>query len=135
MSPLTRSSSTCAIEGCPGASSPTVAAGASTTRTLSRGRTATTRSTSRDLVGAGEAEPFLYFYAFFDRAAFEQLEGETLILYGMLCESVDYARGISESLKAKSLMGLATSSRAALAISATTYSSRLRPCARSMRTA
>lgn len=55
----------------------------------------------KDLADAGEPEPFLYFYAFFRRAAFEPPAGEALALDAMLRESVDYARGVSESLKAQ----------------------------------
>jgi len=55
----------------------------------------------KDLADAGESAAFLYFYAFFRRGAFEQPVGETLTLDGMLRESVDYARGVSKSLKAQ----------------------------------
>ncbi|MEI8308723.1 MAG: Eco57I restriction-modification methylase domain-containing protein [Chloroflexales bacterium] len=55
----------------------------------------------KDLVEANDPRAFLYFYAFFRRAAFEPPVGDALTLDGMLRESVDYARGVSESLKAQ----------------------------------
>ncbi|WP_129629880.1 Eco57I restriction-modification methylase domain-containing protein [Candidatus Oscillochloris fontis] len=53
----------------------------------------------KDLAEANDPEAFLYFYAFFRRAAFAPALPETLTLAAMLRESVDYARGLSESLK------------------------------------
>ena len=53
----------------------------------------------KDLAEANDPVAFLYFYAFFRRAAFEPPLGDRLTLDGMLRESVDYARGVSESLK------------------------------------
>ncbi|PDW02016.1 Eco57I restriction-modification methylase domain-containing protein [Candidatus Viridilinea mediisalina] len=53
----------------------------------------------KQLSDADEPEPFLYFYAFFRRAAFEPALGATLTLEGMLRESVDYAHSLSASLK------------------------------------
>jgi hypothetical protein len=55
----------------------------------------------KDLADANDPEAFLYFFAFFRRAAFAPALGEALTLDGMLRESVDYARGVSESLKAQ----------------------------------
>ena len=55
----------------------------------------------KDLVEAAEPAPFLYFYAFFRRVAFAPPVDDLLTLDGMLRESVDYARGVSESLKAQ----------------------------------
>ncbi len=55
----------------------------------------------QDLAEANKPEAFLYFYAFFRRAAFAPAVGDALTLDGMLRESVDYARGVSESLKAQ----------------------------------
>ena len=55
----------------------------------------------KDLANGGEPEPFLAFYAFFRRAAFDPPVGDALTLDGMLRESVDYARGVSDSLKAQ----------------------------------
>ncbi|PDW03637.1 Eco57I restriction-modification methylase domain-containing protein [Candidatus Viridilinea mediisalina] len=49
------------------------------------------------LVDAGKQEDFMYFYAFFRRAAFEPLG--PLALATMLQESSDYARGVSENLR------------------------------------
>ncbi|HVB22051.1 MAG TPA: TaqI-like C-terminal specificity domain-containing protein [Ktedonobacteraceae bacterium] len=48
------------------------------------------------LLASGDIAAFLYFYAFFRRAAFEQ---QPLGIAALLKESVDYAQGISESLK------------------------------------
>lgn len=54
----------------------------------------------KQLADANDADAFLYFYAFFRRAAFEPaLSSTALTLEGMLRESADYARGVSESLK------------------------------------
>jgi hypothetical protein len=53
----------------------------------------------KDLADAGDADAFLYFYAFFRREAFEPPLGERLTLEAMLRESVDYARGVSDSLQ------------------------------------
>ena len=53
----------------------------------------------RDLADAGDAHAFLYFYAFFRRAAFDSPLADALTLEAMLRESADYARGVSESLK------------------------------------
>ena len=53
----------------------------------------------QELAEANDPEAFLYFYAFFRRAAFAPAVGDALTLNGMLRESVDYARGVSESLK------------------------------------
>ncbi|MFN8470236.1 MAG: Eco57I restriction-modification methylase domain-containing protein [Caldilineaceae bacterium] len=59
----------------------------------------------KTLCDAGDLEAFLYFYAFFRRAAFEPQPptgvggGLELTLASMLAESADYARGVSESLK------------------------------------
>jgi hypothetical protein len=55
----------------------------------------------KELADGGEPEPFLYFYAFFRRAAFDAPVGDALTLDGMLRESVDYARGVSDSLKSQ----------------------------------
>ena len=55
----------------------------------------------KDLADANNPETFLYFFAFFRRAAFDPPVGDALTLDGMLRESVDYARGVSESLKAQ----------------------------------
>ena len=55
----------------------------------------------KELVEAADVGAFLYFYAFFRRAAFDPPLGEALALDAMLRESVDYARGVSESLKAQ----------------------------------
>ncbi|MBX0328120.1 hypothetical protein K2Z83_10565, partial [Oscillochloris sp. ZM17-4] len=55
----------------------------------------------QELADSNEPEAFLYFYAFFRRAAFAPALGDALTLDGMLRESVDYARGVSESLKAQ----------------------------------
>ncbi len=48
------------------------------------------------LLASGDVAAFLYFYTFFRRAAFEQ---QPLGVAALLKESVDYAQGISESLK------------------------------------
>ena len=48
------------------------------------------------LVEAGDAEAFLYFYAFFHRSAFEP---GPVSLDALLKESAAYARGVGESLK------------------------------------
>ncbi len=48
------------------------------------------------LLASGDVAAFLYFYVFFRRAAFDQ---QTLSVSALLKESVDYAQGISESLK------------------------------------
>ena len=48
------------------------------------------------LLALDEVEPFLYFYAFFRRAAFEF---GPLSLDAMLAASTDYARSVSESLR------------------------------------
>jgi hypothetical protein len=48
------------------------------------------------LVRSGSAEDFLYFYAFFRRAAFED---EPLGVEALLGESTDYARSVGDSLK------------------------------------
>src|SRR5215211_6276314 len=48
------------------------------------------------LVEAGDAEVFLYFYAFFHRSAFEP---HPLGVAALLRESADYAHAISESLR------------------------------------
>ncbi|NJN15147.1 MAG: hypothetical protein HC822_02020 [Oscillochloris sp.] len=53
----------------------------------------------KDLVDADDPQIFLYFYVFFRRAAFDSAPGTTLTLDAMLRESVDYARGVSDSLK------------------------------------
>lgn len=50
------------------------------------------------LVEAGDAEAFLYFYAFFHRSAFEP---GPLSLDALLKESAAYARGVGESLKSQ----------------------------------
>ena len=50
----------------------------------------------RDLVESGSAEDFLYFYAFFRRAAFEDYP---LSVGALLKESTDYARSVGDSLK------------------------------------
>jgi hypothetical protein len=50
------------------------------------------------LLQAGRVEDFLYFYAFFRRQAFEP---GTLSLDEMRATSVDYARGVGNSLKAQ----------------------------------
>ncbi|WP_129670827.1 Eco57I restriction-modification methylase domain-containing protein [Candidatus Chloroploca sp. Khr17] len=55
----------------------------------------------RQLVEAGDVDAFLYFYAFFRRAAFNPAATEPLALEAMLRESSAYARGVSESLKAQ----------------------------------
>ena len=55
----------------------------------------------KELADANDPEAFLYFFAFFRRAAFAAPLGDALTLDGMLRESVDYARGVSESLKAQ----------------------------------
>ena len=55
----------------------------------------------KDLADANDLGAFLYFYAFFRRDAFAPAVGEALTLDGMLRESVDYARGVSASLKAQ----------------------------------
>jgi hypothetical protein len=55
----------------------------------------------KSLVDSGDVEAFLYFYAFFRRAAFEPAVSGTLTLEGMLTESVDYARDVSDNLKAQ----------------------------------
>src|SRR5947209_3238024 len=48
------------------------------------------------LLASGKVEEFLYFYAFFRRAAFDQ---HPLGVASILKESIDYAQGISDSLK------------------------------------
>lgn len=48
------------------------------------------------LLASGDVAAFLYFYIFFRRAAFDQ---QPLGVSAVLKESVDYAQGISESLK------------------------------------
>lgn len=48
------------------------------------------------LLKSGKVEPFLYFYAFFRRAAFDQ---HPLSVSAILKESIDYAQGIGASLK------------------------------------
>lgn len=53
------------------------------------------------LLAAGDRTAFLSFYAFFRRAAFVPPTVTPLSLEAMLRESVDYARGISDSLKAQ----------------------------------
>ena len=53
------------------------------------------------LVEAHEVGAFLYFYAFFRRAAFDPPTDGTLTLDALLRESVDYARALSTSLKAQ----------------------------------
>jgi type I restriction-modification system DNA methylase subunit len=59
----------------------------------------------KELCDARNLEAFLYFYAFFRRAAFESQAPNSaassldLTLEAMLAESVDYALGVSESLK------------------------------------
>ena len=53
----------------------------------------------KDLADANDPAAFLYFFVFFRRAAFDPPVGDALTLDGMLHESVDYARGVSESLK------------------------------------
>lgn len=60
----------------------------------------------KQLSDADETEPFLYFYAFFRRAAFDPPVGHGLTLDSMLRESVDYARSISDSLKAQAFAAL-----------------------------
>jgi hypothetical protein len=55
----------------------------------------------KELADANDANSFLYFYAFFRRAAFEPAVADGLTLAGMLRESSDYARGVSDSLKAQ----------------------------------
>jgi type I restriction-modification system DNA methylase subunit len=50
------------------------------------------------LVESNDAEAFLYFYAFFDRAAFEP---GPISLDALLKESAAYARGVGESLKSQ----------------------------------
>jgi hypothetical protein len=50
------------------------------------------------LVDANDAEAFLYFYAFFHRAAFEP---GPVSLESLLRESAAYARGVGESLKSQ----------------------------------
>jgi len=50
------------------------------------------------LVEAGDAEAFLFFYAFFGRAAFDD---QPLGLAALLRESADYARAIGASLRAQ----------------------------------
>jgi len=49
-----------------------------------------------ELATGGDAERFLYFYAFFHRSAFED---HPLGVRAMLEESVDYARSVGDSLK------------------------------------
>jgi hypothetical protein len=48
------------------------------------------------LVATGDAEAFLYFYAFFHRSAFES---HPLGLAALLRESAEYARGVGDTLK------------------------------------
>ncbi len=48
------------------------------------------------LLQSGNVNDFLYFYAFFRRAAFDQ---QPLSINAILQESIDYAQGIGESLK------------------------------------
>jgi hypothetical protein len=48
------------------------------------------------LATGADVETFLYFYAFFDRSAFED---HPLGVRAMLAESVDYARSVGDSLK------------------------------------
>jgi type I restriction-modification system DNA methylase subunit len=52
------------------------------------------------LLDANDIEKFLYFYAFFRRAAFEQGMG-VLTLEHILNASAEYARGVSESLRSQ----------------------------------
>jgi hypothetical protein len=54
-------------------------------------------------VEAGDAEAFLYFYAFFHRSAFEP---GPVSLDALLKESAAYARGVGESLKSQVYDGL-----------------------------
>ncbi len=49
------------------------------------------------LIEGGDAEAFLYFFAFFRREAFE--DGGEFGLRGILAESEDYARSVGDSLK------------------------------------
>ncbi|NTW02534.1 MAG: N-6 DNA methylase, partial [Oscillochloris sp.] len=53
----------------------------------------------KDLAEANDPAAFLSFYAFFRHAAFVPGLGDGLTLDALLRESVDYARGISDSLK------------------------------------
>ncbi|RRR71913.1 MAG: hypothetical protein EI684_10840 [Candidatus Viridilinea halotolerans] len=53
------------------------------------------------LAEGDNVDAFLYFYAFFRRAAFDPAAAEPLALEALLQESSDYARGVSESLKAQ----------------------------------
>ncbi len=53
----------------------------------------------KDLVEANDPIAFLYFYAFFRRAAFDPPQAHPLTLATMLRESADYAQGVSASLK------------------------------------
>ncbi len=48
------------------------------------------------LLTSGDVEQFLYFYAFFRRAAFDQ---HPLSIAAILKESIDYSQGISDALK------------------------------------
>jgi hypothetical protein len=52
----------------------------------------------KELVEAGDAEGFLYFYGFFHRSAFEP---HPLGLTALLRASVEYARGVGDTLKAQ----------------------------------
>jgi hypothetical protein len=51
-----------------------------------------------ELATTGDAERFLYFYAFFHRSAFED---HPLGVRAMLAESTDYARSVGDSLKSQ----------------------------------